>query len=306
MGSLAKRLGQLTARSIESESAQIVRTIQSNKIPHSLSQGLDTTLKDSHDMKVFGLGTLSSMSSMERYARFTHSMYGVYSAMEEELDLSSGITKNTNENGGFTNVGTTSKPVQYFWTRHSDVLRRSNKLKQDLIDIGKDIESMNYTTATIQYRDAIRSAGSKDRERDGGGGLLLGHAYTRYLADLMGGQVLATPTRLALGLNSDSPKQYSFDLNYADNNGGGNRLTRKDYVEKIYQDLNASGDILTKDIENRQVGRDTVLEEIVEEARSAFQHNVDVYSEEPIWIDSLLGLKNIIGGWVLQRKSSSS
>eukprot|EP00956_Cyclotella_meneghiniana_P012174 scaffold17271_cov69-Cyclotella_meneghiniana.AAC.13 len=248
-------------------------------------------------MKVFGLGTLSSMSSKERYARFTHSMYGVYGAMEDELDLSSGITKYNLENGG----SRASEPVQYFWTLHSEVLRRSNKLKQDLIDIGKDAESMDYSTATIKYRNAIRAAGSHDREC--GGGLLLGHAYTRYLADLMGGQVLATPTRLALGLNSDSPKQYSFDLNYVVN-GGMIRLTRKEYVEKIYQDLNVSGDILTENIKDRQLGRDTVLEDIVKEARSAFQHNVEVYSEEPIWMDSLLGLKNIIGGWVFQTQSS--
>ena len=306
MGSVAKRIGQLTARSVESESSQIIRTIQSNKIAFSLSQGLDTTLKDSHDMKVFGLGTLSSMSSKERYARFTHSMYGVYSAMEEELDISSGKTLNTASVNGGSIKGQNSNAstsVAYFWNRHSDILRRSNKLMQDLIDIGRDVDTMEYSAATIRYRNAIRAAGSSDRERDGGGGLLLGHAYTRYLADLMGGQVLATPTRLALGLKCDSPQQYSFDFNYADGNDM-NHLTRKEYVEKIYQDLNASGDILTKDIGDRQVGRDTVLEEIVEEARSAFRHNIEVYSEEPIWAASIVGLKNIILGWMFRRQSS--
>ena len=123
MGSLSKRMGQVAARSLESESSQILRTIASNKIPNSLSQRLDTTLKDSHDVKVFGLGTL---------------------------------------------------------------------------------------------------------------------------ADLMGGQVLGTPTRLALGLNEGRPRQ---------------------------------------------------IRSIISEARTAFKCNINVYSEEPMWIESALGLKNIALGY---------
>lgn len=285
MGSLAKRIGQLTARSIESESSQIIRTIQSNKIPNSLSQRLDTTLKDSHDMKVFGLGTLSSMSNIDRYARFTHSMYGIYSTMEKELDLAAANANATN-----------SSPVKNFWNRHERILRRSEKLKQDLLDIGRDVKSMEYSPATERYMNAIRGSGTNDREHDGG--LLLGHAYTRYLADLMGGSVLATPTRLALGLKSDSPQQYSFDLNI----DGEFEMTRKEYVEKIYFDLNASGDILLGDIDKDDEKGGAILEQVVDEARSAFRHNIEVYSEEPIYMNSVRGLLNIISGWVFKRK----
>ena len=284
MGSLAKRFGQLTARSIESESSQIIRTIQSNKIPNSLSQRLDTTLKDSHDMKVFGLGTLSSMSNIDRYARFTHSMYGIYSTMEKELDLAAANANATN-----------SSPVKNFWNRHERILRRSEKLKQDLLDIGRDVKSMEYSPATERYMNAIRGSGTNDREHDGG--LLLGHAYTRYLADLMGGSVLATPTRLALGLKSDSPQQYSFDLNI----DGELELTRKEYVEKIYFDLNASGDILLGDIDKDDEKGGAILEQVVDEARSAFRHNIEVYSEEPIYMNSVRGLLNIISGWVFKK-----
>ena len=102
MGSLSKRMGQIVARSLESESSQILRTIASNKIPNYLSQRLDTTLKDSHDMEVFGLGTLSSMSSVERYAKFTHAMHVVYLTMEDELDKSS----------------VSSPAIQIFWSQH--------------------------------------------------------------------------------------------------------------------------------------------------------------------------------------------
>lgn len=288
MGSLAKRIGQITAKSIESESSQILRTIQSNKIPNSLSQRLDTTLKESHDMKVFGLGTLSSMANEERYIRFTHAMYGVYSTMEHELDETSSSSSTMEHN----NV------VKHFWNEHEDLLRRTDKLRKDLEMIGQNVDSLENSPATQDYMDAIRVAGEHDRNTNGG--RLLGHAYTRYLADLMGGQVLATPTKLALGLDHDV-EQYSFD--FMDHG-----MNRKEYVERIYKDLNISGSLL---LESRGVDKGTsndddlsseeLLEEIVDEARLAFRHNIEVYAEEPIYIDSLIGLKNIVTGYIFRR-----
>jgi len=55
MGDFAKRLGQLAARSLQSESARILNASKPNK--KGLSLALDKTLRDGHDMKVFGLGT---------------------------------------------------------------------------------------------------------------------------------------------------------------------------------------------------------------------------------------------------------
>lgn len=304
MGSLAKRIGQLSAKSMESESSQILRTIQSNKIPNSLSQRLDTTLKDSHDMKVFGLGTLSSMSNVERYTRFTHSMYGVYSTMEHELDLTANAgVVNDDVNSDVVSSSSSSAAVKHFWSHHEKILRRSAKLKQDLIQSNGpeyNIHEMEYSPSTQKYMEAIQMAGIHDREY--GSGLLLGHAYTRYLADLMGGQVLATPTKLALGL--EKVEQYSFDIS-----GNDNGLGRKGYVEQIYKDLNISGNLLLSndgeiqsesESENEQDKNDKI-EEIVSEARIAFQHNIHVYAEEPIYLDSIVGLKNIISGWILSK-----
>mmetsp|Transcript_2777 Transcript_2777/g.5778 ORF Transcript_2777/g.5778 Transcript_2777/m.5778 type:complete len:276 (-) Transcript_2777:53-880(-) len=275
MGSVAKRLSQLTA--LESESSRILRTIQPNKIPNSLSQRLDTTLKDSHNMKVFGMGTLASMASRDRYMRFTHSMYGVYSTMEDELDRCCVIPNDDNENGTeSTNV------VAHFWNKHSEILRRSDKLKGDMLDLSpRDTVPSEYSVATDEYRNAIRTAGTKDRED--GGGRLLGHAYTRYLADLMGGQVLGTPTRLALGLEVGAPRQYSFTF----------PIDRKNYVEDVYYDLNGAGGLMD--------GDGAQIEDAVAEARAAFGYNVKVYSEEPFVIDSVVGLKNIFTGWLMRR-----
>jgi len=285
MGSVAKRLGQLAALSLESESSKILRTIQPNKIPNSLSQRLDTTLKDSHDMKVFGMGTLASMASRERYLRFTHAMYGVYSTMEEELDRCSVVlpTPPPNNNNNNNDNASTNTAIAHFWNRHSEILRRADKLKSDILDISPQETlslSSEYSTATEEYRNALRDAGTKDRED--GGGRLLGHAYTRYLADLMGGQVLGTPTRLALGLEIDgSPRQYSFTF----------PVDRKKYVEDLYHDLNEAGRLMDDD--------EVRLEDAVVEARAAFGHNVKVYSEEPFVLDSVIGVKNIISGWMI-------
>ena len=61
VGDFAKRLGQVAARSLESESSNILKKASANK--RGLSLKLDGTLRKSHDMKVFGLGTLASLAS---------------------------------------------------------------------------------------------------------------------------------------------------------------------------------------------------------------------------------------------------
>lgn len=113
MGSLTKRLGQLAAKSMETESMNIMKTVAANKVPNSLAMHLDATLREGHDMKVFGLGTAASMASVARYSRFTSSMHAVYSAMEEELDLASPAA---------------APLVHAVWDKHGTVLRRAPSL----------------------------------------------------------------------------------------------------------------------------------------------------------------------------------
>jgi len=284
MGTLSKKLGQLAALSLESESSQILRTMKPNKIQNSLSQRLDTTLKDSHDMKAFGMGTLASMATKERYVRFTTSLYGVYSTMENELDKCCGHSSNPNPAGAEQNsIKYHNSPVAFFWKRHSEILRRAGLLRGDIsalteLGSGYDHDESSHSQATLQYINAIKEAGAQDRAD--GSGRLLGHVYTRYLADLMGGQVLGTPTRLALRLDKGMPQQYSFSF----------PTDRKAYVESIYRDFNECGKIMNDE--------NVLLEEVVEEARGAFRHNIEVYSEEPIITDSVLGLKNIVSGYM--------
>ena len=83
MGSFAKALSQLgnvasarlAAPAVASSSRGILQTSRANKT--GLSLLLDQTLKSGHDMKTFGLGTAASLSSVERYARFTSAMLQV-------------------------------------------------------------------------------------------------------------------------------------------------------------------------------------------------------------------------------------
>jgi heme oxygenase len=261
MGTFAKRLGQLAARSLESESSQILRSGAANK--RGLSLALDGTLRKSHDMKVFGLGTLASLSSRERYSRFTASMHAVYSAMEGRLDASK------------------SAPTQRLWSRFGPQLRRGRALAADLHEaIGADGASIAVTPATASYVAAIGSAADDDDANDGA--RLVGHLYCRYFADLFGGQGRAPPTRLALGLGPHSPRHYTFDFGEF---GG-----RRALIEALYEEINTAGERLRDDDQRAAV---------VREAELAFAHNVDVYREEGRLVgDSVVAAAKLLKGYV--------
>ncbi|KAL3907262.1 MAG: hypothetical protein SGPRY_010237 [Prymnesium sp.] len=258
MGELAHRLGQLAARSLQSESSHILKTAGANK--RGLSLRLDATLRQSHDMRVFGLGTLASLSSRQRYARFTNSMHAVYNAMETRLDSSP------------------SPPLQVVWARFGHSLRREPSLRADLAEVGCEPQPAGHTEATSRYVQAIHDAADSDGEV--GGARLLGHVYTRYFADLFGGQALALPTRLALDLSARSPRHYDF---------GEFGSKRRESIEAVYAAINAATEGLPEE----------ALEEIVQETRRAFAHNVEVYSEEGrLYSDSAHGAFKMASGYV--------
>lgn len=214
MGSFGKRLGQLAARSLESESARILKTGSANK--RGLSLALDATLREGHDMKTFGLGTAAALASRKRYARFTSSMHAVYEKMELALDAS------------------TSAPNRLVWARHGLTLRRAPALAADLAEVGASLPILQITPATQAYLDAIDAAAADDEAR--GGGRLLGHLYCRYFADLFGGQALAVPTRCALSLGPASPRHYEFGDFVAGR--------RREVIESVYASLNEAGEAM--------------------------------------------------------------
>ena len=74
MGTLAKRLGQLAARGVESDSARILKTGTANKVPGSLAQLLDGTLRQGHDMKVIDVQTENAVLSFPRSRSLAHAI----------------------------------------------------------------------------------------------------------------------------------------------------------------------------------------------------------------------------------------
>merc|ERR1719491_1055820 len=97
-------------------------------------------------MKVFGMGTLASMASRDRYLRFTHAMYGVYSTMEEELDRCSVALPSPSKNN---EIESAKEAIAHFWNRHSEILRRADKLEGDMLDLSpRDALPSEYSTAT--------------------------------------------------------------------------------------------------------------------------------------------------------------
>ena len=266
MGSLAKRLGQWSRKSLESESASIFRGMKANKAPGSLSLLLDGTLKEGHDMTVFGVGTLATMASRARYGQFLTNFQAIYSTMEEELDAAS-------------MPAIKSETIRLVWDPHQGILRRNARLNEDIEEINLLVDETNNVSrvspCTLRYIQAIRQAGEADRES--GGGRLLGHLYCRYFADLFGGQMLGRPYELALQLPR-SPRHLEFEFS----------TSRQVYLEQLYTDLNKAGNLL----ESNQ------MEQVRKESILAFQHNVHVYSEEPrMMVDAAKGGLNSFLGW---------
>lgn len=87
---------------------------------------------------------------------------------------------------------------------------------------------------------------------------------SRFVADLFGGRMLGTPTRLALpDLGNRQPHFYTWDA-----------LVERDrhaYIERIYGALNTAGEAMDAPRRAR----------VVDEARLAFRHNAAVYTEDP-------------------------
>jgi len=278
MGSLAKALSQLgnvaaarlAAPASSSSSRGILQLSSANK--SGLSLLLDGTLKEGHDMKTFGLGTAASLANLSRYARFTASMRHVYGAMEASLDAS------------------TSPAIVPLWSAHGEVLRRAPALSLDLADVALPLEGQSLdelyppTPATRRYMDAISEAARKD-EADGGA-RLIGHVYCRYFADLFGGQMLAAPTRYALApaVLEGTPRHYEF---------GEFGANRKESIEMLYEAFNAAGGSL---------GSNAAVQEVVDEARLAFAHNIEVYSEEGgLWTGATVGVANMVVGFAREK-----
>ena len=245
----------------------IFRSSRANKT--GLSHALDGAMRDgSHDMRVFGTGTLAALASRSAYASFTAAHYHFYAELEARLDDAA--------------RGPAPTPTGALWSRFGSELRRAPALEADLATL-LDVETpaaMPPTPATEAYIRAIADAYEREAGEPRGATatatatatasadppppLLLAHFYTRYLADLFGGSMLGWPTRRALGFPR-VPRFYVHDV-FERASGA---VDRAAYVESVYEAINAVGAGLSE----------RATAEVAAEAKRAFKLNAEVYAE---------------------------
>jgi heme oxygenase len=131
---------------------------------------------------------LGGVIDKDSYRKLVSNLYFVYSAMEEEMEK--------NKNNALI------KPI-YF-----PQLNRKQNLEKDLEYYygNKWSTSIEISEATKAYVDRIKTISQQKPE------LLISHAYTRYLGDLSGGQLLKKIAQRALNLSDGKGLSfYEFD-----------------------------------------------------------------------------------------------
>ncbi|XP_073504705.1 heme oxygenase 2-like isoform X1 [Phyllobates terribilis] len=207
--------------------------------PTDLSELLKEGIMASHDaaqntnfMKDFLKGRIKR----ELFKLATGALYYTYSALEEELDRNK-------ENPAIVPI--------YF----PQELHRAEALQKDLVYFyGEDWkDTIQCFEATQAYVDRIRYFGLHKPE------LLVAHAYTRYMGDLSGGQILKKVAQRALHLPStgEGIQFYMFD-----------DVTNAYKFKQLYR---ARLNTLELNAEAK--------EDMVEEAKKAFQFNMQLFEE---------------------------
>ncbi|XP_044159753.1 heme oxygenase 2 isoform X2 [Bufo gargarizans] len=207
--------------------------------PTDLSELLKEGTKESHEKAEntkFVKDFLKGRIKRELFKLATGALYYTYSALEEELDRNK-------ENPAITAL--------YF----PQELHRAEALKKDVAYFyGEDWEdTIQCSEATQAYVDRIHHLGRHKPE------LLVAHAYTRYMGDLSGGQVLKKVAQRALHLpgTGEGIQFYLFD-----------NVTNAQQFKQLYR-----ARLNTLELS------DEAKKSIVEEANKAFQFNMNVFEE---------------------------
>ncbi|NXI39002.1 HMOX2 oxygenase, partial [Galbula dea] len=207
--------------------------------PTDLSELLKEGTKESHDRAEnteFVRNFLKGRIKKEHFKLATVALYFTYSALEEEIERNK-------DNPVFAPL--------YFPVE----LHRREALGKDLnYFYGEDWkEKIQCSEATQHYVDRIHHVGQHEPE------LLVAHAYTRYMGDLSGGQVLKKVAQRALKLPSteEGIQFYVFD-----------NISNAQQFKQLYR---ARMNALDLDKNTK--------ERIVEEANRAFRFNMQVFDE---------------------------
>ncbi|KAI5613615.1 heme oxygenase 1 [Silurus asotus] len=217
------------------------QNIQTEKVQvteRDLSEQIKAVTKDSHvraENTELMLAFQKANISLHQYKLLLCSLYKIYEALEEELD----------RNASHESVAPIYFPQE---------LARMEALKNDLEHFyGQDWrEKITVPAATLRYAQRLREIGSEHPE------YLVAHAYTRYLGDLSGGQILGRITQKSLGLkNGEGLGFFSFPA-----------VSSPNLFKQLYRSRMNS-------IELTETQRAGVLEEAVR----AFEFNIQVFEE---------------------------
>ncbi|XP_036155536.1 heme oxygenase 1 [Myotis myotis] len=212
---------------------------QPDSMPQDLSEALKEATKEVHTqaenaefMRNFQKGQVTR----EGFKLVMASLYHIYKALEEEIERNK-------ENPVYAPL--------YF----PEELHRRAALEQDLTfwyGPGWQ-EAIPYTQATRRYVQRLQEVGRRQPE------LLVAHAYTRYLGDLSGGQVLKKIAQKALDLPTSGEGLAFFTFPNIDS------ATK---FKQLYRSRMNSLE-MTPEVKGR----------IIEEAKTAFLLNIQLFEE---------------------------
>ena len=168
------------------------------------------------------------------YTEMLSKLYLVYEAIENAMEK--------------------NKDHEYIKPIYFPELNRTDSLKEDLIfHYGEDwLENVTLSKATLDYVNRINAISKEKPE------LLVAHAYTRYLGDLSGGQILKKIAQRSMGLEgSKGLAFYEF----------------KEVSDEAQFKLNYKAALDSLPIKENEASQ------IIAEANTAFTLNMNIFSE---------------------------
>ncbi|XP_019583966.2 heme oxygenase 1 [Rhinolophus sinicus] len=215
-----------------------------DSMPQDLSEALKEATKEVHTqaenaefMRNFQKGQVTRKG----FKLVMASLFHIYEALEEEIERNK-------ENPVFTPL--------YF----PEELHRRASLEQDLAFWygPRWQEAIPYTPAMRRYVQRLHEVGRTEPE------LLVAHAYTRYLGDLSGGQVLKKIAQKALDLPSSGEGLAFFTFP---------NIASATKFKQLYRSRMNSLEMTPK-----------VRERVIEEAKTAFLLNIQLFNELQEWL----------------------
>ena len=168
------------------------------------------------------------------YTEMLSKLYFVYEAIENAMEQ--------------------NKEHEYIKPIYFPELNRTESLKEDLIfHYGEDwLENITLSKATLDYVNRIKTVSKEKPE------LLVAHAYTRYLGDLSGGQILKKIAQRSMGLEGNKGLAF-YEFN--------------EVSDEAQFKLNYKAALDSLPIKENEASQ------IIAEANTAFTLNMNIFSE---------------------------